>query len=163
MKTAKYYIENLQLQKHPEGGWFKEVYRSDESVSKENLPERFDGNRNYSTSIYFLLEKGDFSAFHKIKSDELWHFHDGEMLEIYMISPDGELTIKKLGLNIENGENPQLVIPHSYYFAASPKGKFTLCACTVSPGFDFNDFEMPATDDLIKLFPQHSEIINSFA
>ena len=159
MNDAKYYIHKLELQKHPEGGWFKEIYRSKELIEQQSLNKRFSGNRNISTSIYFLLEKGQFSAFHRIKSDEIWHFYDGGMTKIYSISPKGELIIHKLGLNIENGELPQIMIPGGEYFAAEPSTDFTLVGCTVAPGFDFEDFEMPSKQELIDLFPKHIEII----
>lgn len=159
MNNAAYFIEKLELTKHPEGGWFKEVYRSEETISKNALDSRFPSERNISTSIFFLLEKDEFSAFHKIKSDEIWHFHVGNSLKLYMISPEGELIIKKLGLDLDNDEYPQVVVPHGYYFAAKTEGEFTLCACTVAPGFDFHDFEMPAGDALTKMFPAQAEII----
>lgn len=159
MTDAKYYIHKLELQKHPEGGWFKEIYRSQEIIEQGIFNKRFSGDRNISTSIYFLLEKGQFSAFHRIKSDEIWHFYDGGMTKIYSISPKGELTIHKLGLNIENGELPQIIIPGGEYFAAEPSTDFTLVGCTVAPGFDFEDFEMPSKQELVALFPKQVEII----
>lgn len=162
MNNAKYYVEKLKLQKHPEGGWFKEVYRSKDFIEKETLNSRFSGKRNVSTSIYFLLEKGDFSAFHRIKSDETWHFYDGNKLEIYEISLDGELKTHRLGLDLENGELPQITIPHGHYFASKTTGDFTLVGCTVAPGFDFEDFEMPTKKELLDLFPKQKEIIQKF-
>lgn len=159
MTDAKYYIHKLELQKHPEGGWFKEIYRSQEIIEHGVLNKRFSGDRNISTSIYFLLEKGQYSAFHRIKSDEIWHFYDGGMTKIYSISQKGELTIHKLGLNIENGELPQIIIPGGEYFAAEPSTDFTLVGCTVAPGFDFEDFEMPSKQKLVGLFPKQAEII----
>ncbi len=163
MSNANYYIEKLALQKHPEGGWFKEVYRSGESIAIDALDNRFSGPRSISTSIYFLLKQGEFSAFHKIKSDEIWHFHDGGILEIYSISPEGKLSVHKLGLNIAEGELPQINIPHGHYFAAKPKTDFTLVSCTVAPGFDFEDFELPKKADIIQLFPELSDIIEELA
>ena len=77
ISSAKYWIEKLNFEKHPEGGWFKEVYRSEEVIPKKSLPEYFPGSRNISTSIYYLLEGDDFSAFHRIKSDEIWHYYEG--------------------------------------------------------------------------------------
>lgn len=159
MSRAQYFIEKLELQKHPEGGWFKEVYRSDEFIEQDALNARFSGRRNISTSIYFLLEVSDFSAFHRIKSDETWHFYDGGMLEIYSISTSEKLKTHKLGLNIENGELPQITIPAGEYFAAKPSSEFTLVGCTVAPGFDFEDFEMPSKQELLNQFPNQNEII----
>jgi len=159
MANAKYYINKLELHKHPEGGWFKEVYRSEEVIEHKALNKRFSGGRNISTSIYFLLEKDEFSAFHKINSDETWHFYDGGMIEIYSISQEGKLIIHKLGLDIENNELPQITIPAGQYFAAKSSTDFTLVGCTVAPGFDFEDFEMPSKQELKGLFPEHTQII----
>lgn len=159
MSKAKYYIDEIGLIKHPEGGFYKEVYRSEEDINESSLNHRFPSKRNISSSIYFLLEKGDFSAFHKIKSDEIWHFYDGDMIEIYSISPDGDLTINKLGLDLANNESPQLCIPHGYLFAARTSGDYTLVGCTVAPAFDFSDFEMPDKKSLKALFPEHTELI----
>ena len=162
MKTSKYYIDKLELSKHPEGGWFKEEYRSAESIPSTALDNRFDAERSISTSIYFLLEKGAFSAFHRIKSDETWHFYDGDSLNIHSISPQGEYKLYVLGLNIENGELPQITVPHGDFFAAETNGSFTFVGCTVAPGFDFNDFEMPKKQDLSALYPNHISLIEKY-
>ena len=139
MKEANYWIDVLDLEKHPEGGYYKETYRSDEKV---NLNE-FDGERNLSTAIFFLLEEGNFSAFHRIKSDEMWHFYDGSPLVIHMIDEKGNYSSQKLGKNMEQGELLQFVVPAGVWFASEVlEGAFSLVGCTVSPGFDFNDFEM---------------------
>lgn len=155
MKTAKYWIEKLNLQKHPEGGWFKEVYRADEIIPQNILPQNFSGDRNVSTAIYYLLEGNDFSAFHRIKSDELWHFYTGTSgIELLWIE-DGKLRISKLGPDFENDQHFQLVIKKKLWFAARliDKNGFALVGCTVSPGFHFTDFEM-ANKDLLKQFPR---------
>ena len=160
-KTADYYIKKLNLQKHPEGGAFREIYRSAESITSEALPERFGGDRSYSTSIYFLLQGEDISAFHKIKSDEIWHFYDGSGAKIYIISPDGELTTRIIGKEIEKEESFQVIIPHGTWFAAEliNKERFILVGCTVSPGFDFHDFELAERSILTNKFPKHKELI----
>lgn len=162
MKASRYWIEKLELLSHPEGGYFKEVYRSTEDIQHDTLPTRFSGNRSFSTSIYFLLNKGQKSAFHRIKSDELWHFYDGEPATIYVIDDVGKLIEHKLGLCPEENIFPQVVIPANCWFAAEPKGKYTLSGCTVSPGFDFTDFEMADSKNLIKQFPQHEKLIRKF-
>ena len=161
MKHKDYWIDKLGLQKHPEGGFYKETYRSTEFISKDGLPSRFSADRNFSTSIYFLLFEDKFSAFHRIKQDELWHYHYGDSLTIHMISPDGEYSFQKLGLDLEKGESPQVIVPAEYYFAAevNDKSSYVLCGCTVAPGFDFADFQMPARDELLVLFPNHRGII----
>lgn len=162
MKSANYWIEKLGLQKHPEGGYFKEIYRSEEVISKNALPSNFDGDRNCSTSIYYLLEGDDFSAFHRIKSDELWHFYTGtSAIEILWIE-NGKLHKSKLGNDIESKQHFQLAIKKNLWFAARllNKSGFALLGCTVSPGFHFKDFEM-ANSSLLEEFTEHKiEIID---
>jgi uncharacterized protein len=157
---ARYWINKLCLLQHPEGGWFSENYRSDETCAAENLPTRYKEARSFGTSIYFLLESNDFSAFHRLKSDELWHFYDGSPLKVFRINNEGELHIDLLS-STEKGL-PFLCIPRETWFAAEvvKKNSFTLIGCTVSPGFDFNDFELGDRKSLITNFPHHSDIIN---
>lgn len=158
---AKYWIQRLNLKKHPEGGYFKETYRSAERVLAAHLPPRFGGDRCFSTSIYFLLESDDFSAFHRIKSDEVWHFYHGSSLILYRIDAEGMLFKTKLGNNLENGELFQVHIKAGNWFGArvSKPDSFALVGCTVAPGFEFSDFELGSSRDLIKLYPRHREII----
>ncbi len=164
IKKSKQWISKLNLKPHPEGGFYNEVYRSDEVLLSTSLDERYAGSRSISTSIYFLLEGNQFSAFHKIKSDELWHFYDGSAIKLYLISEDGKLEIKKVGINISDNEFPQITIPKNVWFAAEPidKESYTLVGCTVAPGFDFNDFELGEKKNLIKSFPQHKDLIIRF-
>ncbi len=162
MRNAQYWIKHLNLTSHPEGGYFKEVYRSDEGITRNSLPYRFPDDRAFSTSIYFLLEKGDFSAFHRIKSDEVWHFYDGDPVSIYVIDNNGKLTTHRLGLSPENSILPQVTISANNWFASESTGIFSLVGCTVSPGFDFNDFEMGDRNALIKQYANHVEIIEQF-
>ncbi len=160
-KSAKYWIKNLELTKHPEGGYFKEIYRSDEIIKKGHLPLRFFGNRCFSTSIYFLLDKNDFSTFHKIKSDEQWHFYAGTSLSIFVISPSGDIETIVLGNNPDKGEMFTAIIKKDHWFAAKSNDKisYSLVGCTVAPGFDFNDFVIGKREDLIKEFPHHRKVI----
>ena len=108
------------------------------------LPERFTGDRHFSTAIYFLLEQGNFSAFHKIKSDECWHFYAGQTLHVYVLHDDGKMEIIKIGNDIAKGELFQFVVPANCWFASRPAAESDFCfvGCTVAPGFDFADFEM---------------------
>ncbi len=154
---ASYFIEHLQLLPHPEGGYYKETYRSKETI----LFSGFSGERNFSTAIYFLLEENNFSAFHKINSDELWHFYAGDALEVIEITLSGELKLTAIGNDLENGEQLQYVVPANTWFASRVKkgGKFSLVGCTVAPGFDFKDFEMAKRDELVRSFPNHKEVI----
>lgn len=164
MKKSKQWISSLNLIPHPEGGYFNEVYRSDEIIDNMSLDNRYLGSRSVSTSIYFLLDGDQFSAFHKIKSDELWHFYDGSSIKLYIMSEDGSLETKKLGITLEENEVPQIVIPKNHWFAAEPidKSKFSLIGCTVAPGFDFTDFELGKRKDLINKYPKLKEIIKKF-
>ncbi len=160
---VEFLIEKLNLKPHPEGGFFKETYRSKESIKKENLHVRFAGDRAHSTSIYFLLTSENYSALHKIQSDEMWHHYEGGTLEITSIDNNGKLTVHSLGKNLENNEEPQIVIKAGDWFGAKVKDKdtYTLAGCTVSPGFDFEDFVMGDKNELLKQFPQHKEVIES--
>lgn len=160
MKTPDHYVEHLEMQPHPEGGWYKETYRSKDAVPSSVL-EGFDGDRNFATGIYFLLTKENFSAFHRIKSDEMWHFYDGDGLTIHEIRPNGAYIERKLGLDLENGERPQLVIAANSWFASEVKegGSWCLVGCTVSPGFDFQDFELAERHALIEEYQKQEALI----
>ena len=140
MNTAAYYKNHLRLQPHPEGGCYAEVYRSDLEVNVQG----FDGPRNLCTSIFFLLERGEISALHRIKSDEIWYHHDGGILEIVELDDTGKETITRLGRSIEEGCTLQHVVRAGRWFGARPAADsdFCLVGCQVSPGFDFRDFEL---------------------
>ena len=155
-------VEKYHLSPHPEGGYFKENYRSVEVLSNACLPKRFDGDRHYSTAIYFLLDEGNFSAFHKIQSDECWHFYAGQTLWIHVIHLNGKLETIKLGNDITNGNQFQAVVPAGCWFASQPAPgtQYAFTGCTVAPGFDFNDLELAKREVLSKLFPQHIQLIS---
>lgn len=154
-------IQKLKLIPHPEGGYYRETYRSSGEIISENPDERPSGNRNYSTCIYYLLAYEAFSAFHRIRQDEIWHFYDGSPIILHLISPRGDYSRVIIGRNINEGEVPQFVVTGGTRFAAEVKNKneFSLAGCTVSPGFDFRDFELHNREELLEQFPQHSEII----
>ncbi|MCB9799131.1 MAG: cupin domain-containing protein [Candidatus Omnitrophica bacterium] len=159
-------IKQLQLAKHPEGGYFREVYRSEEMIGSGTLSERYRGERSVSTSIYFLLEQGEFSAFHRIQSDEIWHFYRGLPLTLYILTPQGELQKNILGPDLKQGQTFQLVIKRHHWFAAEICGtddrdntNFTLVGCTVAPGFDFSDFELADRERLTSLYPAYKDLI----
>lgn len=157
---AQRYIKQLQLIKHPEGGYFKEVYRSGEIILPGHLPKRYRSSRNFSTSIYFLLEGKQFSAFHLLQSDELWHFYDGSSVLIYIIDQKGNLSTQKLGKGKAN--NFQIVIKRKNWFAAELEDKksFALFGCTVAPGFNFDDFKLGDRSQLFNKYPQHKTLIS---
>lgn len=154
---AKEFIENLRLKAHPEGGHFGEFYRSAQTAFSKEI----GAERSFCTSIYFLLQEGEFSALHKIKSDEIWHFYAGDPLEIIEITPEGQFKITLLGPNLGKGQLLTYVVPAGNWFGSRPAtgGSFSLVGCTVSPGFDFADFEMPGRDHFLQIFPQHQAII----
>ena len=162
---ASYWIKKLNLSIHPEGGYYKEVYRCDEFIETNSLPKRFSRRHTFSTAIYFLLNGNQISAFHKLQSDEIWHYYTGSPLMIHILSDKGEYKISKLGLNIENGELPQIVIPHNHWFAAEllDKTSFSLMGCTVAPGFDFADFKFGTKKELIKKFPLYKDVISKLS
>lgn len=160
-KNTEYWIEQLNLEPHPEGGFYRQTYKSEEFINKTALPSRFSGDRTFSTSIYYLLPGGNFSAFHKVNQDEIWHFYYGCPLTLHIISPEGRYSCSHLGDNPENGEAFQIIVKAGDYFAAQPdqNDSFSLCGCTVAPGFEFADFEMPAREVLLREFPQHKNVI----
>jgi predicted cupin superfamily sugar epimerase len=156
-QAAQELVARLGLLPHPEGGFFGESFRSPIQLT---LP---DGRiRAASTAIYFLLPMGAFSALHRVSSDEVWHFYDGDPLELTTITSGGILETMTLGRDLEAGQRPQFVVPAGVWQAAKPteeKIGYTLVGCTVAPGFDFADFEMPVRDELGRLFPQHAAAI----
>ena len=161
MSRADQLIRLYNLQPHPEGGWYCQTYKSNEQVAANALPIRFGATRAFSTAIYFLLEQGNFSAFHRIKSDECWHFYAGDPLLIYIIQQNGELEIIFLGNDPEEGQTFQYVVPANSWFASRPAPGSAYCfaGCTVSPGFEFEDFELAEGDILSNAYPQHTMII----
>ncbi|MEM9679990.1 MAG: cupin domain-containing protein [Bacteroidota bacterium] len=154
-------INALELKPHPEGGFYKETYRSDGVIKKESLGTDFEGSRNYSTCIYFLLTSEHFSAFHKIHQDEIWHFYKGSSMVLHIISKAGEYKTVNIGNDFAKGEVPQYVVNAGDYFAAEVphENAYVLVGCTVSPGFDFRDFIMPTRSELKVLYPKHKDVI----
>lgn len=166
---AAYWIEKLGLRPHPEGGFFREVFASTDVFEMDNLPDRYPGDRRALSCIYFLLEVGSFSAFHRIESDELWHFHAGDPLTLFLLNPttpEGEsanaLTISHMGPYVDQGQQFTAAIPHGNWFAArvDPGGSYSLVSCTVAPGFDYEDFYLAERDLLLTVFPEHASIIH---
>lgn len=153
--------KRLDLIPHPEGGYFREIYRSPESI----LHFGHGNPRAAVTSIYYLLEQGEFSGFHTVESDEIWCILDGGPLELVIISPQGELTHHMLGRDITAGQIHQAVVPAGHFQAARPvsESPWALCACIVAPGFDFADFAMLQQSELLQRFPRHSPVIEAFS
>ena len=163
MKSAEHWIRALDLARHPEGGYFRETYRSEESLTAESLPDRFGGQRSLATSAYYLLAGDEFSAFHRLKSDEVWHHYAGHELTVHVITRNGEHLALHLGRSPENGRPPQIVVPRGNWMAAEldTPGTFALLGCTVAPGFEFADFELGHRTELCRLYPQHRGLIEA--
>ncbi len=161
-KTAQALIEKLGLEAHPEGGFFKETYRSAGVISQSDLGGDYTGSRNYSTAIYFMLTSDAFSAFHRIRQDEFWFFHQGAPITFHTITAEGDYTVQTIGNEIDKGHVPQLVVKGGDWFAAEIQddNEFALVSCTVSPGFDFADFELATKKELTELYPLYADIIS---
>jgi len=161
--TAEYWIQALRLRKHPEGGYYREVYRSSETISSASLPPRFGEERNLATSIYFLLPGHEVSRLHRLSSDEIWHFYTGSSLTLHVIDRAGEHRTVRLGPDARGGEVFQAVIENRSWFGArvNEQNAFSLIGCTVAPGFEFQDFEIGSRRELLREFPRHREIIEA--
>jgi predicted cupin superfamily sugar epimerase len=162
-KSAHYWIDKLNLTPHPEGGYYRETYRAELSIAREALPPQFPGPRLVATAIYFLLEGKNFSGFHRLRSDELWHFYAGSPITVHVIDPDGCHSEIQLGDDPDAGDVLQAAVKAGRWFASrvrDPK-TFALAGCTVAPGFDFLDFELGKRAELVELYPQHRKLIES--
>ncbi len=125
-------IEKLGLTAHPEGGWYRETWRAESAV----------GERAAGTAIYYLLEQGQRSHWHRVDAAEVWHFYAGAPLELSLSRDGTTSSVKKLGADFEKGEAPQIIVPPNCWLAAQSLGDWTLVGCTVSPGFEFEKFEL---------------------
>ena len=150
-KEAQDLIEKLELLPHPEGGFYKETYRSDQSV----------GERSVQTAIYFLITSQNISRFHRIKSDEIWFYHAGSPLSVHTLTKEQVHQVQKVGLDLSKGEVPQFLVPKNTIFGSSldEENAFSLVSCTVAPGFDFADFELFTAEQLIPEFPEDELVI----
>ncbi|GGD01357.1 cupin domain-containing protein [Enterococcus wangshanyuanii] len=159
-KDQQYWIEQLQLEPHSEGGYFKQVLRSDQSLQTSERVAR-----PYYTSIYFLLTNENPSHFHRLKSDEIWYYHAGSSLSIHLLHPDGHYEVIHLGDNLEKGEVLQAVVPKNVIFGSTvdTDQAFALVSCMVSPGFDYQDFELFTKKQLLSSYPEHKKIIDRLA
>ena len=158
--TAADWIRALGLVPHPEGGHYRETYRAAATVT----PPGFEGPRALSTAIYFLLQAGEVSALHRLRSDEVWHFHTGATLLVIELTLAGALTEHRLGLEVERGEQLQVMVPAGSWFGARVAGGvgFTLVGCTVAPGFDFADFELADRETLEARYGRYRQTIAAF-
>jgi hypothetical protein len=159
--SAHFWINSLKLKRHPEGGYFRETYRAAESIPATALPNRFQGSRQFSTAIYYLLQSEDFSALHRLTSDEIWHYYGGSPLDIHIIDPSGCYSKPRLGNDPTKDQSFQVVVEAGCWFGATVAipGSYTLAGCSVAPGFDFADFELAHSRPLITRYPEHKNLI----
>ena len=160
-EDAAHWIAALGLQPHPEGGFFRETWRTPGRVAREALPERFPAPRSLGTAIVYLLRAGDRSRLHRLRADEVWHLYDGGPLHLHVLEPGSGYRLLTLGRDAARGETPQCVVPHGAWFGAEPaKGAaFALAGCTVTPGFEYEDFELGERDALLAAFPAHRALV----
>lgn len=158
-------IDLYHLEPHPEGGHFKETYRSPWTLADEAMPGGFSGERNMSTAIYFLLSEGEKSRFHRLKADELWHFYLGGSMTLSIIHPDGRLEEVILGNRVLEGERVQHLVPGGYWFGGKPNPgtPYSFVGCTTAPGFSFEDFELAHRAELMGEYPQHADLIRDLS
>ncbi len=162
MITADQIKTLLNLKPHPEeGGYFIETYRSPENIPEGALPIRYQGVRPFATAIYYLLTPDTFSAIHRLQSDEVFHFYFGDPVEMLQLFPDGSGRILILGPDILNGMKPQVIVPGGVWQGAKllRGGRFALLGTTVSPGFDYKDYESGRRHVLLKSFPEFRDLI----
>jgi uncharacterized protein len=160
---ATYWIERLGLRRHPEGGYFAETYRSAVQLDAQALPSCYGGPRACSTAIYFLLPGPEVSALHRLRSDEIWHFHAGGAATVSIIEPGGARRDVGIGPDAEAGQAFQVVVPAGCWFGArvNDPASFLLVGCTVAPGFSYDDFELADRAQLLRSYPQHRRLIET--
>ena len=158
---AEFWVKKLGLEPHPEGGYFRQTYKADLTLAQASLPVGFGSARAASTAIYFLLDGENFSAFHRLRSDEVWHFYDGAPLVVHVIEPAGKVSRILLGRDVDAGQVLQAVVKAGCWFAShvADWSSFALVGCTVAPGFEFADFEMGRREELVERYPLHAELI----
>lgn len=160
-RNAKYWIERFQLEAHPEGGYYRQVYKSNLVIPSSVLSDEYVGDRRSATSIYFLLPSGKVSHLHRLASDEVWYHHYGATLTVHTIDPAGGYEPISLGPETSDGGTFQALVPGGVIFGATvdEKDTYALVSCMVSPGFTFEDFELLDSVDLLRQYPQHEAII----
>jgi len=161
MPDAQTWIDRLDLEAHPEGGYYRETYRSDETISATALPACFDEARDVAALIYFVLPGDAFSALHRIQQDEVWHFYAGAPLTLHQIASDGAYTTCTLGRAVDSGQRLHAVVPAGTWFGATvaEDDSYALVGCTTAPAFDFADFELADRGVLADAYPQHQGVI----
>src|SRR5271170_4889157 len=162
--TAEEIKQRLGLEKHPrEGGYFVQTWKSEEEIPLDALPSRYRGARAAGTAIYYLLEPSTFSEMHRLASDEVFHFYLGDPMEMLQLWPDGSSRVVTLGSDLAAGMLPQLVVPKNVWQGSRlvPGGKIALLGCTVSPGFDYADYETGKRENLLREYPESAALIEA--
>jgi predicted cupin superfamily sugar epimerase len=163
--TADEIKKVLGLKPHPrEGGWYVRTYQSREMLDAAAFQEgRYSATRHTGTAIYYLLERDAFSEMHRLASDELFHFYTGDSVEMLQLPEGDPGRVIRLGLRLSEGERPQVVVPRGVWqgLRLASGGKWALLGCTVSPGFDFDDYESGNREDLTRKWPQHHALIQA--
>ncbi len=161
MPDAEYWICNLKLEKHIEGGYFREIYKSQEKITKQNLPSRYNDERYYYSTIYYLIKSGEVSKIHKILSDEVWYFHAGSSATLFLFGENQSLIKKQIGLDVLQGECPQVLITRNTFFACTVNqpNSYILVSCQVAPGFHYDDFFIPEKSFMLKNYPKFTDLI----
>jgi predicted cupin superfamily sugar epimerase len=153
MKTKEEWIKELNLEAHPEGGFYLRTEESEETITRHNK------TRKLYTSIYFVLTKESPSHFHQLTADEIWYYHDGEPLTVHCIYEDGTYEAVKVGKDTQKGERLHFNVPAGAIFGSTVEKDYSLVSCVVVPGFDFEDFKLFTKEELLKDYPEHEEII----
>ena len=158
---AQTIIRQLGLQPHPEGGFYRETYRSCETIAAAALPSRYGKDRHFSTAIFYLLTPGSCSTLHRLQSDEVFHFYAGDPATMLQLHGDGRGETIVLGQDIAAGQHLQVVVPEGVWqgMFLNDGGAFALLGTTVSPGFDFDDFDVGARAALTRQYPSCAALI----
>lgn len=161
-KSAQSWIDHLDLERHPEGGYYRETHRSSPSIPEEGLPDRFGGDRDAAALIYFLLPADAFSALHRIRQVEMWHFYAGDPLTLHQITPGGAYRTCTLGRAVTDDQHLHTVVPAGRWFGATVDAEtgYTLVGCVTAPAFEFADFELADREALIEAYPKHRDLID---
>jgi uncharacterized protein len=160
--TAQHIINWLKLRPHPgEGGFYSETYRSGESISSGCLPSRYTSERSMGTAIYYLLTPETFSAMHRLRTDEIFHFYLGDPVTMLQLAADGSSKVLTMGTDIRNDQQLQVVVSRDTWQGSflNPGGNFALLGCTMAPGFEFEDYEHGSRDALLRVYPDREELI----